>query len=311
MVDPQVDWHRWFRARIDAHALGLLDEAEEQRFLGHAEACSSCRDAMKAQAGPPPRSGDHIPAGILARWDRASASLRGVPRRMVREHLMSCAECRQDLEAIGFVAVLDKVPELEGPEDDATDALPPTLPVGQHEIRLLPLTTRPRQWIPWLVGAGAGAALATASTLLIVANVRPPEMRPGVPGGPVATSREGPRESGFLLEVLPPAGALPGQTRSMGEGQTTIRIGAETRFIHLTLPDLHLPDTSTVAIEVFGPGGARLLRATRLYQELFHRRTLLIGSPGHALDPGTYRLRITAPHATESPPTELTLILVR
>ena len=39
--------HAWFRARLDAHALGLLDADEESQFLAHAETCAICGVAMK------------------------------------------------------------------------------------------------------------------------------------------------------------------------------------------------------------------------------------------------------------------------
>src|SRR5436190_23873950 len=120
------DEHTWFRARLDPQALGLLDEDEEQRFLDHADACGPCAAAMKSHRQNAPVGGPdpHIPPHIIARWDRASIRVRGLPREMIREHLENCAACRQDLEALGFAPTLAYDPGLDAPKGEPAEPAP-------------------------------------------------------------------------------------------------------------------------------------------------------------------------------------------
>src|SRR5262245_27571000 len=64
MPDPRLhDEHAWFRALLDAYALDLLDENEQQRFLEHAKVCERCAAAMKDYSESAPVGGldSHIP----------------------------------------------------------------------------------------------------------------------------------------------------------------------------------------------------------------------------------------------------------
>src|SRR5262249_37302541 len=65
--------------------------------------------------GAPPAgaAGRHVAASLVARWPRAQQSLRGLERTLVRRHLERCAECRQDLEALGFEPRLAYVADWE------------------------------------------------------------------------------------------------------------------------------------------------------------------------------------------------------
>lgn len=302
MSDSPIDEreHIWFRERLDAYALGLLDEAEEHRFLAHAGSCATCGDALRAYQENVARIAreGHIPARLLARWDRARGRLRGMARRMVREHLESCPECRQDLEAIGFRPELEVVAELEGEADpDSRRALPPPPPA--REIRLILPTER--RWAPWWVGGLAGAALATAATLVVVGTVSDraqlyPEPGPGrtsPPASPAPAARP-------VLDVLPPPLELRGPHRGPGGGEApTLRLEPGARFAQLALPEFYLADSVTIDLRITGPDGRARLDARRPYGELLKRRTLLFGDPDTVLATGTYRLVVTAPFERE------------
>lgn len=308
MPDPPVgpEEHHWFRVRLDAHAFGLLDDAEESRFQVHAASCAECGDALKsyaANAQRPAPSQVHIPAGILARWDRARKRLRGLQRRMVREHLASCAECRQDLEAVGFRPVLEAEPELE-PDADLASPVPAVAPSG-HTIRIV--RGRP-SWAAWLLGGATGVGLATAATLMVVANL-PPVTRPvptgaGTGASPPAAARD------RVLEPLALSGELKAALRGPGESVTDIRVDPETRFVHLGVPDLFLPDTTMLRLRVVDPAG-RTVEILCRYGDLMPRRTLLFGDPDAALLPGEYRLVVSTPVASGSALGEFQFRLVR
>lgn len=288
--------HAWFRARLEARALDLLDEGEERRFQAHAESCASCGAALKAHTQSAARIAreGHIPAGLLARWDRTSKKLRGMARRMVREHLRSCAECRQDLEAIGFRPELEHVAELESdPEEPAADA-----PIDPAPVRVVLSPRRP--WRPWVLGGAAGAALATAASFLLVTILPAPRVTDDEPAimAPGDSPVPAPPGTGPILDLLPPSGTLAGMLRGPTREITTIGIGPGTRFVHLGVPELFLPDTESVELRVLGPDGVRSAEIRLPYRELHARRTVLYGDPAAALVPGEYRLVVSAPFSS-------------
>lgn len=307
MSDPPIDEqeHDWFRARLDRHAMGMLDEAEERRFQSHAAACADCGEVLKISRENLARIAreGHIPARLLARWDRASSRLRGVARRMVREHLESCAECRQDLESVGFRPELEVVADLEGdPDPEAAPVPAPVAPA--REIHLV-LNGRRRWTTGWLAGA-AGAALATAATLLVVSTLPPRPPPTGDPGPAMTlppaepTPAPAPAAAPPLLAPLPPPLELRGPHRGPGdEPVPSLRIGPDARYVQLALPELFLADSVTIDLRIEGPDGRTLLDARRRSHELHARRTLLFGSPEQALAAGRYRLVVRSPFARE------------
>src|SRR5436190_10876613 len=152
--------HSWFRARLDPQALGLLDEEEEKRFLEHARACEGCAAAMKAHRENPPLGGPdvHIPPHVIARWDRASRRVEGLPRKMFREHLEHCASCRQDLEVLGFTPSLPLDQALEAGEADPLKPTTTTTEVALKQpdrqvliVKRYGLCARDR-WRGWALG---------------------------------------------------------------------------------------------------------------------------------------------------------------
>jgi hypothetical protein len=106
--------HSWARGRFLAFAAHLLDEEEEARFRNHLAECASCRETATEVLEPSPTDlaeSGHIPPSILARWTQAGIELRGLERAMVRRHLERCAECRRELQLLGFEPVLAITPE--------------------------------------------------------------------------------------------------------------------------------------------------------------------------------------------------------
>jgi hypothetical protein len=307
MSDPPIGEmeHDWFRRRLDEHALGMLDDADERSFLAHVAACAACGDELKAyheNVARIVREG-HIPARLLARWDRARGRLRGMARRMVREHLESCAECRQDLEAVGFRPELEVVGELEAeaePETRVARTSPPRQPM--HEIRLV-MPTR-RGWAPWWAGGVVGAALGTAATLVVVGTLSDRAQLYPVPMPTEAPSPTRPAPAPAppppILDVLAPPLALRGPLRGASDAEVpTLRVEPGARFVQLALPELFLADSVTLVLRVIGPDGATKLDARRRYSELQAGRTLLFGELGTVLAPGDYRLEVGAPAVGE------------
>lgn len=176
--------HSWFRRQFVAFRAGLLEEAQEERFQTHLSKCDECRKAWDAYLEGEYRDETrvrHIPSAMVARWGIAGATLRGLERAMVRQHLEHCSQCRQDLEVLGFDPVLPYVPELE-PQSQMRDAVreetpargeaaitqelePPAGPV----IRII-RQERPgglAAWWSWAFGGWAVAATAAALVLFL------------------------------------------------------------------------------------------------------------------------------------------------
>jgi len=150
--------HVWVRQRIVGYELSLLSRGEYERCRTHFAECAACRKALEEfrQAGPSAVLSDgHVPSALIARWDRVNAELGGLERQMIRRHLETCSQCRQDLEQLGFS------PEL--PAYAAAAVAKPSQ-----------LQDQPRRLGPWF--AGAWAACATAILLWVL-------LQPGpVPG---------------------------------------------------------------------------------------------------------------------------------
>ena len=335
------DGHSWFRTRLDAHFLGLLEEDEQHRFDEHATSCPECAAAMRAFGDhlPTARLSEHIPSRILARWDRAKRSLRGLARHLVREHLESCAACRQDLESLGFAPELETDPALEedeapvrgrvagAPLAEAHDVLdgPAPRPAQGHPIVILKGHSSASRLREWLLGGAAGAALAAAILLVVVPIVsrdatRGPGQQQPTPAPPVSTVVPTPSPAaGISIQILGRAARLqeptrgtqetpPGATSTNGS-EAVIQMGRDTRFVQMSIPDLYIPDSTRLDIELHGLGG-RLTSTEITHGDLGRGRTLLIGNPAKELEPGHYRLLIRAgSDPTGTPPVELRFLL--
>jgi hypothetical protein len=303
------------------HAFDLLDEQEAARFEEHARTCERCREAMKLHAEGsrfPWAHEGHIPVSIMARWDHARSHLRGLPRQLVRTHLESCTECRQDLEAVGFAPVLEFVHELEREGEEAdSEPEPAELEAPFEDAPLEPAArTRPAtsrsHWMAGALGVAFGAALASAAAIVLIPIMTPHATEPLAPsamgprsattnGAPVATAA--PPATGALppsapstvsgtIAFLGRATPLPPAMRSGSNEATILRIGPDDRFALVSLPELYLPDSVRVNVRVFGPDDKVVAERARRYGDLSPNRTVMFGTPDAPLEPGEYRIEV-------------------
>lgn len=181
---PSEAAHSWTRRRLVAFAARLLDDVDEQRFRRHLDGCGSCWFALGAITEDPrpeeARDG-HIPASVLARWERAGDDLAGLERALVRRHLARCESCREDLRHVGFG------PNLPVMADDAPD-LVLREPEGEDAEDLLP-SAPAAGTAPTAVGAAANPVRPEPAAVAVEPEpepvrrpVRPPS--PFAPAGP-------------------------------------------------------------------------------------------------------------------------------
>lgn len=318
--------HGWWRARLTARRAGLLTESEEQRFDRHLAECDQCRSNWEAaierdagaDTGPSPGE-PHIPPPMLARWETARAELRGLERAMVREHLESCAECRQDLEVLGLEATLERVPEWEWAGERGLDPagdpkprpdLSPPVDAGADRSRVEIRILRPapkRDWRRWAFGGWA--TVATAAALVLALN-------PGAVhlGGQPTTADSGfspapihePTRALGLTIVGPPISLRPGTRGAAAPPPPAIEIDSLTTLVPLVIEPLYLPPTMPVDVTVRTESGTELVRTTIPNRELRSGR-LLLTKGGAPLQPGQYVVHLRggpAPNAALPEPEE-------
>lgn len=294
--------HRWVRTRLDAHATGLLDEREMSRFQAHLDECDLCRRAVAAHAEGTTMSRPadaHIPASLLSRWDRARERLRGIERRLVREHLEGCPVCRQDLGAIGFEPVLARDLALEGGPADALAPAPPLEAPTTTVIRLdIRRPGRRERLIQWALG-GVGGALATVAAIMLVVpnlmHVTPAAHGPAVTPAPEAAPASAQPVDRYTLVLVPEARTLRGGLRgSAGPAETVIRASDSTRFVPFRLPELYVSARTPIEIEIQGPAGLSILTARFKMEELIGTTSLMLGRSQDPLAPGTYVIVVKA-----------------
>lgn len=286
-MSPESE-HAWFCKRVAAFTAGLLDESEEGRFQEHLSMCERCREALETysarSASRDPDAG-HIPASLMARWDEARLTLRGLERLLVREHLEQCADCRQDLQLLGLQPSLDHVPELEpsseireaagesGEEGAADRIREDSASAGaRHPITMVQRGEQ-RARVSWPRWAFAGwAAVATAAALVLFI-----------------------RTEGFRAQRPEPGDAIvpwvqPQLLRGV-KAASTIEIKSGTRLIILpvTVPEEVKPDSGAV-VEVFSPGDVPLIRASVSASELKRHTIMVVLRSPEPLRAGTYRV---------------------
>ena len=298
------DLHHWVRHRLAAWRASVLDDAEAARVAEHLAACADCRAAADAYAAPPAgEAGTHVPASLIAAWPRAQHTLRGLERTLVRRHLERCAECRQDLESLGFDPRLEFVAAWESDASLASVALGSRAgqspPPAQGAARVIRIETAPararlrdRALIAWASVASA------AAVLLLVANLRGRVTEGGskplfVPGAPVWTRdmlAQGPF-SGLSLRIEPPPRSLSGLAKGGGAGKlNVIPVVGPLSTLALGFKPLNVPDTSLVMVSLLDARGDTLYAVSYRQWEFRPKRFLVIDRAQAPLTPGEYAL---------------------
>jgi len=298
------DTHLWVKHRLAAWRAGVLDEPEQARVDAHLAECADCRALADEFADPPAgAAGRHVAASLVARWPRAQQSLRGLERTLVRRHLERCAECRQDLEALGFEPRLAYVADWEsdaelspvGSGPRVRDSPPRDAP-GARVVRIETARRNPR-WRDQAAIAWASVATA-AAVLLLVSNVRGRLFEGGsspllVPGPPVwtRTALEHGPFSNMSLRIEPPPRTLSGPAGGNGEGKlNVIPVVGPLTTLALGFKPLNVPDTSLVTVSLLDARGDTLYAVSYRQWEFRPTRCLVIERPDAALTPGQYAL---------------------
>jgi|KBSSwiStaDraftv2_1062776.scaffolds.fasta_scaffold27490_4 predicted anti-sigma-YlaC factor YlaD len=297
------DLHQWVRHRLAAWRASVLDDAETARVAEHLAACAECRAAADAYAEPTPgAAGMHVPASLIAAWPRAQQALRGLERTLVRRHLERCAECRQDLHALGFeprlefVAAWESEASLEPVSAPRVAPASAPAPSGARIVRIETASSRAsmrdRALIAWASVASA------AAVLLLVANLGGRVTEGGskplfVPGAPVWTRdmlAQGPF-SGLSLRIEPPVRSLSGPAKGAGEGKlNVIPVVGPLSSLALGFKPLNVPDTSLVTVSLLDVRGDTLYAVSYRQWEFRPKRFLVIDRAQAPFTPGEYAL---------------------
>lgn len=285
--------HDWFRDHMNPAWAGLLTGDDEQRFEEHRRSCASCRRDWDEFTGSEENGAasliDHIPADLLAEWDRSRSSLRGLERSLVRRHLAQCSECREDLQRLGFRPELPVVPELESEHVPEPVRMPPSLPRSSRSG----VTT-------WLVAGWATAATAALAWTMFIGPIRQPtrEVRE-LPSLPSMESQNVSRAPRVALTEAPPQ--LESSSRGAPSEPIAITFDPAIPYVSVAVPPLDVSDEATVALEVMAPDGRLLASTSRRQSEFFPRKVVTIDGGDAGLSSGVYVIRLRA----ESPPGSL------
>ena len=233
--------HRWARARLAASRLGLLGEADEARLRAHLVACEACREAAEPSEEEPGTAADgHVPATLVARWDRARHELRGLERALVRRHLERCAGCREDLAALGHAAELEVVPGLEW--DAGEDLADRRAAREEPEPAPRRLVLQPAPAAPWrrrdrLLAGWATLATAAALVLLVPVLRQPMPLHWSQDTRGVVSPPTVPAPAVSLtLDVAGAAHALRAPSRDGEAAAQVLRLGDSTGVVALAGP---------------------------------------------------------------------------
>ena len=232
----------WFCKHLAAHRLGVLDGEDQRRFEAAAAGNPACRaaldDFVAATTSP---ATTHIPAHVIARWDRALQDLPPLQRQMTVQHVRRCGSCRAELEFLGF----DLQPAL-------TEADPVDLVAVARDRR--------SKVQPAAIGY-AWAALASLTAMILLAQNlayrAAPRLAAAITVGPLGQAR-----------------VTLGSSR--GDG-TLVALSAATRDLYLELPPLAAPVSEPLrgqqaTVELAGPGIGRsgTITVTCAFDSLLH-----------------------------------------
>lgn len=328
MSEPLETPHDWVRARLLAWGGGVLDPAGAERLEQHLEECEACR-ALAAEMRDPEalgeERGEHLPAALLARWERRSAELKGLARTLARRHLDRCEVCRVQLETLGYRPELPWLEDLEGPRLPALRADPPASrdEAPRPPLRLDP---KPRRRVPrgWFFTSGALVAAAAGLLLFMQLGPRGTGSRPVVPsklpspavpapGGPSAAHPPrgesspprtpepvpellalGPEPSGAVEFPVLIRGGTEADTGSAAASVPHVRLTAAAVAFRIPLEIALLEGNPHVVVEVVSDDGRTLRRMETDLRSLVpgdRRTSILLRQGDPALTPGVYELR--------------------
>lgn len=263
--------HDDIKRQLPAYAAQLLSESEEAVVFAHLEACEACRLAATTLETMPPALGvdrGHIPAGVLARWPRATQELRGLERELVSSHLDACAECRGALQVLGHVASLERHPSLARSHVRRSGSL------SRRELVL-----------------GSWAALATAAAMLI--GVAPIWRRPDGPTpAPPPSVRPDEALARFEGSVLVPLSAP--SRGGEGESAPVVHVDSTTALLVLELPPqgLRREEVERVIVELRDASGAVISSRAEPTAGFGGAHSVVIRAAGGSWTAGDYVLRL-------------------
>lgn len=243
-----TDEHRWFRARVAAHLLGVLPDGDAARFLEHASECGPCGSLLTTLERADTdwwAAAEHASVAMLGEYARDPGSMAARDRESVAAHVEQCEACRRDLDEMGG----------------------PGARTGARVHAATPVARRRRGMPGWMLGAAAGS-LATAAVLLLVSPPRPavstaPSSAPmlAVPSSPAPApsadaaggSTPVPGAGHELLAGLATPVTIRGTTRAAGP-ETTLVNAAPGSLVPLRVPLLSAP-AGTVRIRLLRGDG--------------------------------------------------------
>lgn len=321
--------HDWVRARLARWGAGLLDEPEWQSLEEHLVGCEPCRrsaveltDALSADG--------HIPSTLLGSWARRAPALKGVLRKLVRDHLQRCPDCRRELVELRQDPGLIDEQGLESareararPNSSSSDG--PALALAPERSRKLTARGRPVIAIAgWIAAAaaiavvvgllGRGEQRATDGVASDQLAQRPDTSAPGdIPSPPRAGEPSGFRPSPPLL-ALGPATArdlLLSETVRGSAAPAALPVAAfapdRPEISFMPPRSLSLAEGDSVELALFDHTGAQVLRLETSLDEIFSsgaRRSIVLKQGDPPLNPGNYALRIRVRGLTTSVTTE-------
>ena len=266
--------HQWALTRLTRYATGTLPEQETLELQAHLDHCTDCQARLAPVRDLGPADAAHLPASLVATWDRSAKRLSPVERDLVGKHLSTCSACRETLEFAGHEAVL-----------------PVLVAEPERRARITKLS-----WVrSWAYGVSAVAAAAAAWLLVVQPALTPRDSRTAATIG--GATRSEITVTFELLAASPDglAGALPLPSPDLAR-TTPVEVGARALAdgVLLALPVSLLPagdaDSSRKAgLTLLDHGrtlGTLETPASRLGTALRLRSLGL-------LTPGEYELRIS------------------
>ena len=260
-----------------ALAAGLLPESAADELRAHLADCTECRDAFSELTSREPwesRAGEHLPAAMIAKWDRVRGELRGLERELVRGHLERCEDCRRELLTLGHEPSLADSP---APGKVPARSRPAIVP-----IRRAPSTQDVWRWV---LGGWGAAATAAAAYLLVINPLAARAPEPAV------------RAAHMELVVAPPdfaEGQLRGGEAPSADPPVITWRPGQGRLNVPVPPVLGLPAEAPVRLEIRTPADSILCELETTSGALATGVVIPVDVGDWTWQPGTYALRVVS-----------------